>query len=97
MNNVYLDIEDILNNLDTWSRDYDYNSRDDLHTAILSIPYADVKETVHAHWLHTNNGFYCSYCMEYLPQSINSFDIVKFNWCPSCGSKMDELVYENII
>ena len=94
MNNVYLDIEDVLNDLDHMSSDYDYNTRNDLHTAILAIPHADVKETVHARWLYAGDKYYCTHCMTYLPESIDAFDIIGFDWCPSCGSKMDEF-FEN--
>lgn len=56
---------------------------------INSIPAADVRENVHAHWVemppythHQPKDFECSACHE--------SEIRKTRFCPNCGAIMDE-------
>ena len=68
--------------------------------SISDMPAADVAPVVHGHWIEQEDGnldtyYTCSSCKE-------DFDLIAgtpcenlYNYCPSCGAKMDELVEEN--
>lgn len=64
-------------------------------------PTADVKPIVHAHWIEgqTNNpnihNILCSCCFEGFPSkghANSQYTKERFQWCPSCGARMDEEV-----
>ena len=63
--------------------------------SISDMPGADVAPVVHGHWIEQEDGnldtyYTCSSCKE-------DFDLIAgtpcenlYNYCPSCGAKMDE-------
>ena len=63
--------------------------------SISDMPAADVAPVIHAHWIEQEDGnldtyYTCSSCKE-------DFDLIAgtpcenlYNYCPSCGAKMDE-------
>ena len=63
--------------------------------SISDMPAAEAKPVVHAHWIEQEDGnldtyYTCSSCKE-------DFDLIAgtpcenlYNYCPSCGAKMDE-------
>ena len=63
--------------------------------SISDMPAADVAPVVHGHWIEQEDGnldtyYTCSSCKE-------DFDLIAgtpcenlYNYCPSCGAKMDE-------
>ena len=63
--------------------------------SISDMPAADVVPVVHGHWIEQEDGnldtyYTCSACKE-------DFDLIAgtpcenlYNYCPSCGAKMDE-------
>ena len=54
--------------------------KDDLE----SVPTADVRPVIHAHWIE--HEMYC------ICNSCNALATAYFNYCPFCGAKMDEEV-----
>ena len=67
--------------------------------SISDMPAVDVALVIHAHWIEQEDGnldtyYTCSSCKE-------DFDLIAgtpcenlYNYCPSCGAKMDETVEE---
>lgn len=61
---------------------------------IMSIPIADVKPIVHTHWIR--GMFVNMICSNYnFPLVIYDKTINKVDYCPHCGTKMDELWYKD--
>ena len=70
-------------------------SREDAADCIRYMDAADVAPVIHAHWIEQEDGnldtyYTCSSCKE-------DFDLIAgtpcenlYNYCPSCGAKMDE-------
>lgn len=68
--------------------------------SISDMPTADVAPVVHGHWIEQEDGnldtyYTCSSCKE-------DFDLIAgtpyenlYNYCPSCGAKMDETVEDD--
>ena len=68
--------------------------------SISDMPAADVAPVVHGHWIEQEDGnldtyYTCSSCKE-------DFDLIAgtpcenlYNYCPSCGAKMDETVEDD--
>lgn len=61
----------------------------------------DVKQIVHAHWIegqtnHPNiHNILCSCCLTGYPSkghANSQYTKERFQWCPSCGARMDEEV-----
>lgn len=46
------------------------------------VPTADVAEVRHGKWLDGKKNYICSNCK-------SETGVVKFNYCPNCGAKMD--------
>ena len=73
----------------------DYCSTADYIYMIEDMPAVEAKPVVHAHWIEQEDGnldtyYTCSSCKE-------DFDLIArtpcenlYNYCPSCGAKMDE-------
>ena len=64
--------------------------QDQAYEAVEAVPIADVRENVHAHWVHerlvsTDGSSYpvvrCSACQWQYPMSETRF-------CPNCGAEM---------
>lgn len=52
---------------------------------IKALPTADVQPVRHGHWIYTPTsplGFTCSECGK---------EMCRFNYCPHCGVRMDEV------
>ena len=70
-------------------------NNDDLAELFREAKAADVAPVIHAHWIEQEDGnldtyYTCSSCKE-------DFDLIAgtpcenlYNYCPSCGAKMDE-------
>jgi hypothetical protein len=66
------------------------------------MPTADVQEVKHGHWEYNAlNDFKkyslrCSLCSaEYIDNYDGYVDVDCFEYCPNCGAKMDEEVYDD--
>lgn len=62
--------------------------------SIQKFPSADVVPVVHAHWLKINNPNYSPFdqSSEYylFCSNCECGHVQMYNFCPSCGAKMDE-------
>ena len=79
----------------TASGGFDEYARMIVPNTIKNMPAADVAPVVHGHWIEQEDGnldtyYTCSSCKE-------DFDLIAgtpcenlYNYCPSCGAKMDE-------
>ena len=49
------------------------------------LPAADVQEVRHGRWIDDETAYICSVCFHGSPSGA------KWNYCPNCGAKMDEV------
>ena len=60
-------------------------------------PTVDAVEVVHGEWIYENGEWVCSVCKEpalyevqvYGGGNYKDCDLVRSNYCPNCGAKMD--------
>lgn len=69
-------------------------SYDQVHFTIDEIPTVDAEPVRHGHWLFHEepDGYYhseCSECGQWCDEDV--FLKGKWNYCPNCGAKMDEV------
>ena len=72
------------------SIDYQFGFTAGYAQAIAEVGYAQAKAVLkHGRWIREPNCWYrCSVCGKHYP-SIS--DNMKYNYCPSCGAKMNEV------
>lgn len=58
---------------------------------LLSIPAADVAPVVHGTWEFRHGSWYCSNCGRGYKNKFGVVPACKYNCCPNCGAKMDEV------
>ena len=101
--------EEAINKVQGYLTDYlpieDYKELDEIIKALEQKPCTvDAKPIVHAHWIEgqTDNpnihNILCSHCFEGYPSkghANSQHTKKKFQWCPHCGARMDELWYKD--
>ena len=74
---------------------YAYRGLNAFIATLVSIPAADVAPVVHGKWIEYQipHYFKCSECKCTVPyvKAVLIDGKRKYNYCPSCGAKMDEV------
>lgn len=93
-----IDADGLTKKVYVWTED-EWNSellpywvKDDLEDMIESAPTVDAEPVKHGHWID-DWDIGCSVCSEcddsFLWEDFNG--VREFNYCPTCGCKMDEV------
>lgn len=62
---------------------------DDMMGDVDDAPAADVAPVVHGRWVEDHDYLKCPECGIMVKRDFTFFDIGDWNFCPSCGAKMN--------
>ena len=85
----YIDREALLLRIDCYGTNKFGMLDEDIRAFIKAQPAADVAPVVHGRWEEASDGdgIVCPFCRTDFCTII--YDTEYFNYCPSCGAKMD--------
>ena len=72
----------------------EYDEETEMEQIVDEQSTLDVSPVIHAHWKWDTGSVYrCSYCY-YKSDMPDFLNVPEYQYCPSCGAKMDESVEE---